>query len=75
MGPLGGCKDTSEVATKRPDYLEEFLARPADIDVIKAIATADADRAAEEARIAANAKSEFAFDPCAPRPPVIEIDF
>jgi hypothetical protein len=64
---------------ERPDYLEGFLAQPADVGTteedVEAVAKADAERAADQARIEAFVKTEEAFDRNAPRPPVINIDF
>ena len=64
---------------ERPDYLDGFLAQPADEGTteedVEAVANADAERAADQARIAAYVKTEEAFDRNAPRPPVINIDF
>ena len=58
--------------TELPDYLEGFLNQPADVgttdDDVKAVATADADRAAEQHRIDQYLKTEEVFDRNAPRP-------
>ena len=72
-------RKTRDVAAAQPDYLEGFLAQPADAGTsqvdIDAVANADADRAAEQARIAQFVKTEEAFDRNAPRPPVIDFDY
>jgi hypothetical protein len=77
MAPLRRHKDTEE--SQRPDYLEGFLAQPADVGTteedLDAVAIADAQRAADQARIEAFVQTEEAFDRNAPRPPVINIDY
>jgi hypothetical protein len=60
---------------ERPDYLDEFLAQPADMGTTQDDIDDVAERDAEQARSAAIAKSEGAVDLYAPRPPVIDIDF
>jgi hypothetical protein len=78
MGLLRRHRDKDETP-ERPDYLEGFLAQPADVGTteedVEAVAKADAERVADQARIAAYVKTEGAFDRNAPRPPVINIDF
>jgi hypothetical protein len=71
MGAFRRRKDKDETS-ERPDYLDSFLAQPADEgttdDDVKAVATADADRAAEQHRIDQYLKTEEVFDRNAPRP-------
>lgn len=72
MSPLRRRKKPVEVTTSAPDSLDAFLAEPpavgtSDADVA-AIVKADADRAAEAARLAQYVKTEEAFDRNAPRP-------
>ena len=67
------------MAAAEPDYLKGLLAQPADAGTnqvdIDAVANADAERAAEQERIAQFVKTEGAFDRNAPRPPVINFDY
>jgi hypothetical protein len=74
MSPLRRRKKRAEATPARPDYLEGFLAQPADVgtsDVdIEAVEKADADRAAEHARIAQFVNTDEVFDRNAPRPSV-----
>jgi hypothetical protein len=67
-------KNQSEVAPTQPDYLEGFLAEPADVGTsdadVAAVAKADADRASEQVRLSQFVKTEEVFDRNAPRPSV-----
>jgi hypothetical protein len=72
MSPLRRRKKRVEATTSPPDSLDAFVAEPpavgtSDADVA-ALAKADADRAADEARLAQYVKTEEAFDRNAPRP-------
>jgi hypothetical protein len=72
MSSMRRHKKVEQSATQRPDYLDSFLAQPADEgttdDDVKAVAKADADRAAEQHRIDQYLKTEEVFDRNAPRP-------
>jgi hypothetical protein len=79
MSPFTRRKKSDADVSTRPDYLDGFLAQPADVGTseadVAAVAQADADRAAKEARVAQFVKTEGALDQIAPRPPVLGIDF
>jgi hypothetical protein len=78
MNPRRRRKNQSESAPTQPDYLEGFLAEPADVGTsdadadadVAAVAKADADRAAEQVRISQFVRTEEVFDRNAPRPSV-----
>jgi hypothetical protein len=79
MSSLRRHKNSDEATSEKADYLDAFLAQPADVGTrvedIEAVAKADADGAAERARMDAFLKTEEAFDRNAPRPSVINDDF
>ena len=75
MSSLRRHENEDQSATERPDYLDEFLAQPADVGTTQDDVEAVASRDAEQVQSAEIAKSEGAFDLYAPRPPVIDIDF
>jgi hypothetical protein len=72
MSPLRRRKRRVEETTSPPEYLEAFLAESPDVGTsdadVAAVAEADVDRVAEEARLAQYVKTEEAFDRNAPRP-------
>jgi hypothetical protein len=72
MSPSRRRKNKVEATTERPDYVDGFLAQPADAGTteedVAAVAKADAERAAEEKRMAGFLKTEEVFDRNAPRP-------
>jgi hypothetical protein len=74
MSPRRRRKNQIEVTPMQPDYLEGFLAGPADVGTsdadVAAVAKTDADRAAEQVRISQFVKTEEVFDRNAPRPSV-----
>jgi hypothetical protein len=78
MSPLRRRK-RADASAPTPNYLADFLAQPVDVGTraadVEAVAQADADHAAEAARIEQFVKTEEAFDRNAPRPPVLGIDF
>jgi anti-sigma factor RsiW len=74
MSPFRRRKNRADSTSTQPDYLEELLAQRADVgtseDDVKAVEKADADRAAEQTRIAQFVKTEEILDRNAPRPSV-----
>jgi hypothetical protein len=72
MSPLRNRKKRVEETTSPPDSLNAFLAEPPEVGTsdadVAAVARADADRAAERARIAQYVNTEEVFDRNAPRP-------
>lgn len=79
VSPFRHRKNRDVAAAEQLDYLKGFLAQPADTGTsevdVEAVAKADADRAAEQTRIAQFVKTEEAFDRNAPRPPVVNFDY
>lgn len=75
MSPLRRRTHRDAESAAQPEYLEGFLAQPADVGTseedIEAVTKADADREAEQVRIAQFVETEEAFDQNARRPPVI----
>jgi hypothetical protein len=73
MSPLRRHK-RDEIGGAPPDSLDAFLAQPADEGTsdadVAALAKADADRAAEESRLAPFITTEEILDRNAPRPSV-----
>lgn len=74
MSPFRRRKSEAEKALARPDYVEGFLAEPADVGTsevdVEAVAKADADQASKQAEIEPFVKTEEAFDKNAPRPTI-----
>lgn len=74
MSPFHRRKNEVEKAPNQPDYLEGFLAEPADVGTseadVEAVEKADAVRSAEQDRITQLVKTEEAFDKNAPGPTI-----
>jgi hypothetical protein len=72
MSPLRRRKKQASETSPRPDSLEEFLAEAPEVGTSDAdsdaVAQADVERAAEQARFAQYVQTEEAFDRNAPRP-------